>query len=66
MKRWLSLCSAVVFSLVLIGLMTMLFIRGPAAQIAAAPDAVQFAARCYEAMGDEKNSAAFRKKHSEM
>jgi len=29
-------------------------------------DAVQFAARCYEAMGDEKNSEAFRKKHSEM
>jgi tetratricopeptide (TPR) repeat protein len=29
-------------------------------------DAVRFAAECYEAMGDQKNSAAFRKKHSEM
>jgi len=29
-------------------------------------DAVQFAARCYEAMGDQENSAAFRKKLAEM
>jgi len=29
-------------------------------------DALQFAAQCYEALGDQKNFAAFRKKHSEM
>jgi radical SAM superfamily enzyme YgiQ (UPF0313 family) len=29
-------------------------------------DAVRFAAQCYEALGDQENSVAFKKKHSEM